>query len=113
MNEVGFLKNKRYEYIFRIPKRLKNKQTTKLLVFYVNKLEYTEITAIREGDNFFELIFSENVPDIQRQEGHSLASPPAASLGPKFPDGKAAMLPPDRLQGRNSTVCEAGVCDVC
>ena len=34
----------------------KKKKPTKLLVFYLNELEYTEITAIREGDNLFELI---------------------------------------------------------
>ena len=37
-------------------KKKKKKNPTKLLVFYLNKLEYTEITAIREGDNLFELI---------------------------------------------------------
>ena len=51
-----FFKNKRHEYIFRTPKKKKKKNPTKLLVFYLNKLEYTEITAIREGDNLFELI---------------------------------------------------------
>lgn len=60
--KLVFFKNKRYEYIFRIPKRFKKKTTTKLLVFYVNKLEYTEITAIREGDNLFELISFRKCP---------------------------------------------------
>lgn len=53
--KLVFFKNKRHEYIFRTPKK-KKKNPTKLLVFYLNKLEYTEITAIREGDNLFELI---------------------------------------------------------
>lgn len=52
--KLVFFKNKRHEYIFRTPK--KKKKPTKLLVFYLNELEYTEITAIREGDNLFELI---------------------------------------------------------
>ena len=40
-----------------------------------------------------------------------LHSPPAASLGPKFLDSKAATLFLPAFQGQNSAVREAGVCD--
>lgn len=58
--KLVFFKNKRHEYIFRTPKE--KKKRTKLLVFYLNKLEYTEITAIREGDNLIELISFRKCP---------------------------------------------------
>ena len=59
--KLVLFKNKRHEYTFRTPKR-KKKKHTKLLVFYLNKLEYTEITAIREGDNLIELISFRKCP---------------------------------------------------
>ena len=43
-------------------KEKKKKKHTKLLVFYLNKLEYTEITAIREGDKLIELISFRKCP---------------------------------------------------